>query len=244
MDRGIFLAAHSASALMEKQAIIANNLANISTPGFKKQFQMQATFVADAQSKLATRGYGVVTTPGVDLSDGELMSTSNPLNIALPKGHFLSVQGPDGVVYTKRGDMQINDTGQLVLSTGQLVLNVDGEPVEFPVGFKPVIGNDGSLSAQDPANPLNVVALGNLGIFFHENEGVKLRLDGFLSLKDIQVAQNPKVSVGFLEASNVSAAQVMVEMVETARLYDVGLKLVSTFEQVDRRGSELLGLYR
>lgn len=244
MDRGIFLAAHSASALMDKQAIIANNLANVSTPGFKKQFQMQSTFVADAQSKLSTRGYGVVTTPGVDLSSGELMNTSNPLDIAMVKGEFLSIQSSDGIAYTKRGAMQINDAGQLVLSTGENVLNVDGEPIEFPVGFKPIIGSDGSLSAQDPSNPLNVVAIGNLGLFFHENSGVSLRDDGFFSLQNPQPAEAPKVSVGFLEASNVSAAQVMVEMVETARLYDVGLKLVSTFEQIDRRGSELLGLYR
>lgn len=244
MDRGLFIAAHTASALMDKQALIANNLANVSTPGFKKQYQLQSTYVADAASKLSTRGYAVVNTPGVDLKPGALMTTGNPMHIAMEKNQFLSIQTPEGVAYTKRGDLQINGLGILVLSSGEQVLSVDGQPIEVPAGFGVKLGVDGVVSATDPANPLNVVVLGNLGIFDHSNAGVSQRADGFLGLTEPVVAVAPKITVGALESSNVSAAQMMTEMIETARQYDLGTKLMGTFEQLERRGSELLALYR
>ncbi len=244
MDRGIFIAAHQASTMMDRQAMIAKNLANVATPGFKKQFQQVQTWTPGVQSKVSSRAWGVLTNPGLDLKEAPLMQTGNPMHVAMGSKEYLSVRSPAGDLFTRRGDIEINAQGQLALSSGELVLNNDAEPFTVPAGFSIQFGSNGLVTAVSPENPENVVVLGNLGIFTQERENISLHDSGFLSINNPQPKEVPGLTLGALESSNVSSAQMMAEMIEGARLFDMSTKLISSFETMDKRGSDLLGTFR
>lgn len=247
MDRGVFLAAHSAQVMMERQALIANNLANVSTPGFKRLVQQQQTWIPDGPGKVSSRGYAVETTPSMDARPGALMRTENPLHIALGEGVYLGVEISGGQqVFTRRGDLQLNEQSELVFSGGEKALSEQGTPMQIPQGFKPMIGSDGTISAQDPANLANMVEVGRLQLVSAPASALKQHDSGWLSLDNFEplAAGTAKVTPGMLEASNVNSAQVLTEMIEVARVYELNTKLMTTFQEMDRRSSDLLGSYR
>lgn len=243
MDRGIFVASSTAGNLMDRQAIVAQNLANMSTVGFKKIFDRMVTVPAssaDASRLPDARAYAVELTPGVDIRQGGLLATGNALDVALTDQHYLAVAVPGGEAYTRRGGFLVDAEGVLRLPTGQAVLSQEGNEIAIPAGFIGGVANDGAVWAQDPNNAANKQEVGRLKVV--EGRGVTLRLDGFYSLvQQTSAVDGARVlSSGHLEQSNVSPADALAEMIETSRLYEMNTRLMSAFNTLDQKGSEIL----
>lgn len=244
MDRGIFVASSTAGNLMDRQATVAQNLANVSTVGFKKMFDRMVTVPAstdDAARLKEARSYAVELTPGVDVRQGAMIATGNGLDVSLVANQYLVVSMPGGAeAYTRRGNLMVDAEGILRLPTGQAVLGQDGAEIAIPAGFAGAIADDGTAWAQDPTNAANKQEVGRLKIV--EGKGVSLRLDGFYSLEQqTAAAEGAKVlSSGHLEQSNVSPADALAEMIETSRLYEMNTKLMAAFNTLDQKGSEIL----
>lgn len=246
MDRGLFIAASSASAMMDRQATIANNLANSATPGFKKLMDQNVSWTPQQEALHASRAYAPLVTPGVDTRPGAIARTENPLHVALPENVYLALDTPAGERFTRRGDIQLDEQGQLRLATGDAVAG-EGGPLVIPAGYSAGIASDGMVFAFDPANAANRAEIGRLRLVSAPKEAVSMGADARLTLAAEALApagENIRLHVGALEQSNASPSEMMAKMMESSRLYEMNVKMISAFNSAEQKGSTIVGNWR
>lgn len=238
MDRGLFVASSSAANLMDRMAIVAQNMANVSTVGFKKVFDQVASVPLEGGARLPNiREFGVTLTPGVDARPGAVQATGNKLNVAFSPNVYVGLSSGS---FTRRGDFMTDQDGVLRLPSGDSVVSSDGAEIAIPVGYEGAIADDGTVWAQDPLNAANRQEIARLGLF--SSDSITLRADGLYTLGNPQqLGEGAKgLSSGYVEQSNVSAIDALAAMIETSRLYEMNTKLISAFNSMDQKGSELL----
>ncbi len=239
MDRLIYLSMAGAKASLQRQDSLANNLANVSTNGFRAE--MQAFRAVPVRGDGAsTRVYALETTIGHDHRPGPVQTTGRPLDVALQGNAWLAVQGADGAeAYTRAGSLQVNAEGQLVTAAGLPVLG-DGGPITLPADAAVEIANDGTISTTvGSARPQQA---GRLKLVVPEqpmqrgDDGLFRPADG-----DLQAEPTARVQGGALEGSNVSPVETMVAMISAARQFEHQMKLLRDAEQREQGAAKLLG---
>ena len=157
MDRMIYVGMSGAKQAMEQQASVANNMANVSTPGFRAQINsFRAVPVVGEQA--ATRAMVVATTPGADMRSGPMTQTGRALDVAVRGEGWLTVQMPDGSeAYTRVGNLQVSAEGQLMTMDSRPLAG-DAGPLVVPPGSALVITSEGAVSAMGPGDPLTGAA--------------------------------------------------------------------------------------
>ena len=238
MDRMIYLSMTGAKATMQRQDVLANNLANASTPGFRAE--MTAFRAVPVQgSGASTRVYALESTPGYNAEPGAVQPTGRNLDVALKGNAWLAVQGLDGTeAYTRAGALDVNAEGLLVTKTGLTVLG-DGGPITIPANAQVQIAPDGTISAAvGNAKPQSV---GKLKLVTPEaplqrgEDGLFRGADG-----DLSADPNARVQDGALEGSNVSAVETMIAMIAAARQFEQQMKMVHTAQDKEQAASKLL----
>ena len=147
MDRMIYLSMSGAKAMMQRQDTLANNLANVSTPGFRAELQAFRAVPVQG-SGASTRVYALETTTGYDASPGAITSTGRNLDVAAKGNAWLAVQALDGTeAYTRGGSLEVTSDGTLTTRSGLPVLG-DGGPLQVPPNSVVSIGADGTVSAK------------------------------------------------------------------------------------------------
>ncbi len=238
MDRMIYLSMAGAKATLQRQDVLAHNLANASTPGFRAEMQAFRA-VPVLGSGASTRVYALESTVGADTRSGPVQSTGRSLDVALSGNAMLSVQGLDGTeAYTRAGALELNAEGQLVTSAGLPVLG-DGGPIQLPAGAKVEIAADGSISAQ-VGNARPQVA-GRLKLVTPEAP-MPRGADGLFRAGDGDLPADPtaRLTSGALEGSNVSPVETMVAMIAAARQFEQQMKMLQGAEQRDQGAAKLL----
>jgi flagellar basal-body rod protein FlgF len=243
MDRLIYTAVSGMSASMIRQRMIASNMANAQTIGFRAEVMESTPITVDGVS-LDVRVMNRSEVKGALMREGTMVQTGRPLDIALQGDTMLTVQAPDGGEgYTRRGDLSISATGVLQNGDGLAVIGDNG-PITVPLGANVSIAPDGAVLAGDPAAPDQPpVQVARLKIAnWRGSRLVKdlanlFRVPGGGVLPD---DENARVAVGTLEQSNVSPSEVLVEMVEQQRLFDIRTKLISTARDLDEGGASLM----
>lgn len=248
-------------AQSSRMRVIANNLANVNTTGFKRdraQFETLAyqTMVAagapsSAEARYATGlslGTGVQMTGTARInSQGTLTQTDNPLDIAIEGEGFFQVAMPDGrIAYTRSGNFNLSAEGQIVTSDG---LQLQPQ-VQVPEGVESItIGADGTISAKMTGeaeatelgqielarfvNPPGLQALG-------DNLFVESAASGAPQVGAAGLDGRGNVRQGMLEASNVNVVQELVDMIETQRAYEVNSKMISATDEMLRNANQQL----
>jgi flagellar basal-body rod protein FlgF len=238
MDRMIYLSMAGAKATMQRQDVLAHNLANASTPGFRAE--MTAFRAVPVQGGGAsTRVYALESTPGYNAEPGALQPTGRNLDVALKGNAWLAVQGLDGTeAYTRNGALDVNAEGLLVTQTGLTVLG-DGGPITIPANAQVQIAPDGTISATvGSAKPQSV---GKLKLVTPEaplqrgDDGLFRGADG-----DLSADPNARVQDGALEGSNVSAVETMIAMIAAARQFEQQMKMVHSAQEKEQAASKLL----
>src|SRR5262249_48056377 len=141
-----------AKQAMEQQASVANNMANVSTPGFRAQINtFRAVPVVGEESP--TRAFVAATTPGADFSHGPVTDTGRELDVAVRGDGWLGVQTPTGEAYTRVGNLQVAADGQVTTMGGRPVVG-DGGALVIPPGSTVTIASDGGITARAPGDPL------------------------------------------------------------------------------------------
>lgn len=183
-------------------------------------------------------GLGVETSnPIVDFSQGALQTTNILTDVALDGEGFFHVRTPDGDFYTRDGRFGRDATGQLVTSQGYLVLDVNNQPITVPEG-EMVIGTDGTISV----NGTNVAQIGVVAFadpradLLRENNGLYSAINAPDTTIDVG-----QVHQGFLEMSNVNAAQVMTQLISVTRSYEANQQLVRVQDDLLGRAIGSLG---
>ncbi|MFN7956835.1 MAG: flagellar hook-basal body protein [Holophagaceae bacterium] len=230
MDPGYYVAAGSLKARSFQLEVVANNLANAATVGYKPDQPFFAVFnkAAGSGRKLPLSGYlndGVVfAETGVVNEQGNLRATGRPLDLAIEGNAFLTVQTPAGLRVTRDGRLQMGQEGQLQAADGSPVMGKNGQPIKVdPKNGAIAIAVDGTVSQKDQV-------LGQLDLKAFEKPGA-LKRAGALRFDPTGAKEAPvkgTVAQGHLEQSAVDSASVMVEMIRLNRLYEMSLKVAST----------------
>ncbi|WP_442798710.1 flagellar basal body rod protein FlgF [Pantoea vagans] len=250
MDRAIYTAMGAANAALNRQAITSNNLANASTNGFRAQLTAYRAVPVNGPS-VPTRTLVVESTPGNDSTMGAVHQTDRDLDVALPEDGWLAVQLPDGSeAYTRNGNIQVNSEGGLEVQG--LPLLGDGGPLSVPPQSQVTIAPDGTLTALGAGDqPTALAQVGRLKMVNAPARTLKLGDDGFFRPADsaqsgttapLPADTNLRLMPGMLESSNVSPVKTMVDMIATARSFDMHMKIISTVDDNEKSANQLLTL--
>jgi len=230
MDPGYYVAAGSLKARAFQLEVVANNLANAATVGYKPDQPFFAVFnkAAGSGRKLPLSGYlndGVVFgETGVVTAQGNLRATGRSLDVAIEGNAFLAVRTPLGDRVTRDGRLQIGVDGQLQAVDGSPVLGKNGQPVTVdPKNGNVSIMADGTVQQKDQV-------LGQLDLKAYEKPGALKRTGGlrFDPTGSTEAPVKGTIAQGHLEQSAVDTASTMVEMIRLNRLYELSLKVAST----------------
>ena len=240
MDRMIYLSMAGAKATMQRQDTLANNLANVSTTGFRAELAAFRAVPVEG-SGASTRVYALETTPGYDSAPGPVAATGRNLDVAMKGNAWLAVQGQDGTeAYTKSGSLDVSAEGTLMTTSGLTVIG-DGGPIQVPPNNELSIAGDGTVSAR-AANGRST-SIGKLKLVTPEatltrgTDGLFRAADG-----DLPADETAGVQDGALEGSNVSPVETMVAMIAAARQFEAQMKMLSTAESNDKTAAQLLSV--
>ena len=246
--------AYTALSAMQSQSVvraaITNELANVSTIGFKKSFQIASSAVKiDGPGHESRYQPGLQINDVINLSPGTPMSTGRPLDVAMNDQTVLAVQSVEGdIAFTRRGDLKVSPTGVLENAEGELVMG-EGGPITVPVGNLITVSPDGTVFAQLPTDPeAAAIAIGQLMLRDASQTELVRRTDGLFepreaALKGQDFPTGPKpvsVSPGMLEGSNVNPVATMVKMLDFSRQFEMQLKLVKETQSIDEAGSTMM----
>ena len=239
MDRMIYLSMSGAKASMQRQDTLANNLANVSTGGFRAELQAFRAVPVQG-SGASTRAFTLETTTGYDATPGPVATTGRNLDVAVRGDSWLAVQALDGTeAYTRAGSLDLSADGTLVMRSGLQVLG-DGGPIQLPPNSEPSIASDGSVNARQ-ANGSNTI-VGKLKLVTPEAR-LERGSDGlFRAAGGDPLPADPtaRVQDGALEVSNVSPVENMVSMIAAARQFEAQMKMMQTAEANEKAAAQLL----
>ena len=150
MESGYYAALTGLLARSQALDSVASNLANAGTAGFRAQRDyfrdvLAGPRVNDSQLDQTVNNYGVLGGTMINLAQGAIQATGNPLDLAIQGQGFFAVQTPHGVRYTRDGRLMRSPSGLLVTGDAQPVLDIKGRPIVLPAG-RPVVGADGTIS--------------------------------------------------------------------------------------------------
>lgn len=229
MDSGYYAACAGLSAQTQALDLIANNVANLNTTGYRAQQQTFQSLVASASAEFtnplnhAINNFNVLGDSRADLSSGNLQATGNAADLGIEGEGFFVVQSTSGPVYTRNGNFQISNTGQLLTQTGD-----------------PVLGEQGSITV--PSGPLSISADGTVSV--DGAQAGKLRLVEFAagsspvavgassySVPDnaLHPAAHSSVRQGMLESSNVNAVTAVADLLAVQRRAEMLERAMTAF---------------
>lgn len=247
MDRLIYQALSGMRSSMEHQRVLASNMANAETIGFRRELMdARAITIAGPPGTLEARGSQQALVRSADMASGELTLTGQPLDVALEGDALIAVQARNGEeAYTRRGDLMLNGNGVLTTGEGLVVIGDEG-PITVPPGGEAMIAPDGTVALRDPAAPAAPpVEVNRIKLASPAGSAIAKGLDGLFRVRGggiLPADEEARVKPGYLEQSNVKLSQVLVEMIDQQRLFDMRTKLVATATQVDEAGAQLLRL--
>lgn len=228
MLRGIDAASAGMVADEGWQQILANDLAQLNTPGYKSEMPVIGSFQTllvsrtgqDAGTVGAQSGGAAIVAATTDWSEGALQQTGNPLDLAIQGSGFFAVRTPQGVRYTRAGDFSLDAAGNLVTPQGYFVLSTAGTPLK--AGTNAQIAPDGALTSSSGS-------AGQIGVW---NPALTSLTDTGGGLYQTSAAAPPlltgaQLTPGALEGSNVQAPEVLAAMIQVLRHFQAGQQFVT-----------------
>lgn len=246
MDRVIYLAMNGAKSMFDRQAQVTQNLANVSTAGYRAQTTaFRALPVEGPGAK--TRTFVVDSTTGTDFSFGPMRMTGNIYDVAVQGKGYIAVRGPDGrEAYTRNGSLQPGPGGVLQTRNGQNVLSESGGTIAIPPDSNILIGGDGTVSAISLVGvPNTTTTVGRVKLvnpdeskMLRGDDGLFRTANGRPSPGDASV----RLVSGMLEGSNVNAVEAIASMISLSRQFDTQIRLMQSADQNARQLSQLLNM--
>ena len=218
MDNAGYTALTRQSGLLAEMRVVANNIANANTTGFRAEGLMFAEHVASLGPDAPSLSMATSLVRETSQSQGSLSMTGGTFDLAIEGEGFFLVQTPNGERLTRAGAFTPNENGDLVTAEGYAVLDSGGAPVFVPQGVGPVgISPDGTVSAGGQP-------VGQIGIVMPNDPTDMVRENGtrFATPGGYVPAENGRMMQGFLEESNVDPILEISRMIEVQRAYELG----------------------
>ena len=218
MENSIYTGLSLQVALQAKMDLVANNIANLNTPGYRGQNMVFTEYLAKTDNGEKPKdNLSMVLDYGhyQNTESGPIQMTGNPLDVALQGPGWFGVQTPQGTMYSRAGNFQINTNGELVTGTGMLVSGEGGGTITVPPEAKEVkIAKDGTVST-------DAGEIGRIGVFeFANDQDLQATGNGLYKTDSpANPAEKTQVLQGMLEGSNVQPVLEMTRMIDVLRTY-------------------------
>jgi flagellar basal-body rod protein FlgF/flagellar basal-body rod protein FlgG len=239
MTSGKYSALSGAIARDQAIANLSANLANVSTSGYKRRSLSFEALLRGEQQRTQAKGinYSRVKTIATDFSPGPLKHTENPFDVAIHGDGFFKVQGPNGVLYTRRGDFVTDQAGVLRTSNGMMVLDNGGGPITIPnadtsqvsigeSGIVAILNTDGGA---DEVGQLAVVGIDNPGNLRQEENTMYSLGEG---AAEVPMEAPFRLVQGSLELSNVNMTEEMTRLIDNYRAYENYHKVIESYKTI------------
>ncbi|MGH9738521.1 MAG: flagellar basal-body rod protein FlgF [Candidatus Acidiferrales bacterium] len=230
MGSGFYAAYTGLAARMSELDVVANNLANVSTTGYRGQNEFYNAVTASQEPQamsplnVAINDYGVLGGTSIDFAQGNLQQTGNNLDLAIKGPGFFAVRTAGGVRYTRDGAFHVSAAGEIVNEQGDAVLNPKNLPIQVPLGTV-TIAQDGTVSVDGAiAGQVQVSEFASDAQLEPEGDTNFIAPSGAA-----QPAKNSTVASGMLESSNLNAIQETVSLLVLQRHADMMEKALSIF---------------
>lgn len=241
MDKAIYMASQTASNMMRAQSLVANNMANANTTGFKAD-----RFVMVSQDmpggKFDARATARLMGGGVDLAAGSIQQTGRDLDVALSNGGLIAVEtAAEEEAFTRSGDLKVSAEGLLTTQQGSLVLGENG-PIQVPLYESINIGRDGTVGIVPPGGA-GLVVLDRIKLVSpKQNSDVYKGDDGLIRFKGEVPDPDPTVVIqsGALEGSNVNGAAALVELMNLSRQFEMSVNLMSRLDEAESSANDAI----
>jgi flagellar basal-body rod protein FlgF len=243
MNSGMYAAVSGSLAAMRRMDMISNNLANVNTPGFKKDKMSFEGLLAGSANPPAVP-QGSTADPilqkenmYIDYASGSTNQSGNTLDLALNGDGFFAVTTPDGTAYTRQGNFRTSSDGTLATVDGYPVQGVGGAAIGIPgsqvdIDSKGAVTVDGvvagTISVVDFAKPYTLTKAGNALFVPSDPQATPL-------------ASTAQVQQGYLEGSNVESVTEMVQLIETNRYFEACSKVIQNYDAMATKAANDLG---
>jgi flagellar basal-body rod protein FlgG len=210
----------------------ANNVANLTTPGFKAE-----RLYSDVSAETDSRAPVTLMRERLDLDQGRLSKTNNPLDLAISGAGMFRLRGADGsVAYSRSGQFKTVDGGRVVNAQGMALQTSDGGDLVVPNGNVKVLADGTVLDGERPIAKVGV---------YQVPVGIEVRPVGgslFSAPENfVEAVAQPQLRQGMLETSNVALADEMVSMMDALRQAESGARLVQTYDDLMGKAVSTLG---
>ena len=239
MDPLTTAAAGGMRARLESLDMLANNIANASTTGYKVDREFYSVY-ADAEARTGADGavdsvLPLVEKPWTDFAQGTLAPTGRPLDLALSGKGFFGVTGPSGPLYTRAGNFEVTSAGTVVTQEGHPIRLVNGSPLKVIANQPFEVSENGTVSQSG-------AVLGRLDLVDLPDDGVVKQGATLFRMLDQKVkpapARDVEVHQGKLEGSNVSTPETAVRLISLMRQFETLQKAVGVGADMNRRALE------
>ncbi|QCI18878.1 flagellar basal-body rod protein FlgF [Buchnera aphidicola] len=244
MENIIYQSMKAAIRILENQNVIANNLANISTTGFKETFNLTI------KNENVKNLYKTQTQKYYNFSEGILTNTQRKLDLIVKKDGWFVIKDINGTeAYTKNGHLQINSQGQLTIQNHKVVGN-KGD-IKIPNNINVKILSNGVIKTIDEKQNKNFEKeIGSLKLVRFPKNNLIQKSNGFFYLKNKEVDQystiphdnTVRVQSEVLETSNVNPTKNMIDMISNARQFEMNMKMISMYDQNIEHANQLLNV--
>ncbi|MCF6233689.1 MAG: flagellar hook-basal body complex protein [Rhodobacteraceae bacterium] len=223
------------SGLLNEMQIIANNIANSATTGYRQEGLIFSEFVDSSQGR-SSLSMSRSQIHNTSMAQGALTQTNGSFDFAIEGEGFFLVETPAGERLTRAGSFSPSPEGDLVTMDGYRVMDAGGSPVFVPGSVEKVnVAADGTISADGQP-------LGQIGLFMPVDSTGMVREDGVMFRADagFEPAENARILQGFLEGSNVSPISQLARMIEVQRSYEMGQSFLEAEDERIRNAVKTL----
>ena len=237
MDSLTAIAASGLRARMESLDLLANNIANASTGGYKADREFYGVYAAEeARDADQASTMPVIERPWIDFAQGVVQVTGNPLDVAISGAGFLAVQAPAGTLYTRNGRLRLAADGRLLSAEGYPLRGVGGGVLTLQPSRPVDITQDGTV--QQDGNIVGQLEIAD----FTSTAGLAKQGANYLRVTDPGLRPSTPtgtaVEQGKLEASNTASAEAAVHLVSVMRQFEMLQKAVSLGAEMNRQAVE------
>jgi flagellar basal-body rod protein FlgF len=246
MDQLIYTSLSAMRALMQKQTITANNLANVNTVGFRGDMTNAEAVYMPSSGGISARAQASDSKDSANMDAGANVATGRDLDVSMDGDALLGVQATDGTeAYTRRGDLQVADSGLLVTGDGLPVMG-DSGPITLPPADNIHIDKTGVIwivpQGGDPNQPQQ---LEHLKLVSAKGSQVQKGEDGLFHVANggaLPSDPTARVTTGALEGSNVSVTKTLTDMIDASRAWETQVKMLSGAKEMDTSTAQLMDI--
>lgn len=247
MDRLVYIAASGAGEAMLAQAANSNNLANASSVGFRADLMSaQSAMQTMGGTEIGSRVYAGLQSSSVDYSRGSVSTTGRDLDVAINGEGWIAVQAIDGSQgFSRRGDLRVDQFGQLVDGAGRQIVGNSG-PIALPPYTSITLGKDGTVSIVPLGEDPNTLAvIDRIKLVNPDTSLMNKGASGLIQMvagEEVPADAEVTLTSGALESSNVDSVGAMVRMIELSRQFEQHVKILKVAEQLDQASTKLMSL--